>query len=105
MHKVKFIVRHVSNGELQGGYVRELELPFVPTIGMGFKQGASTWLWETGEGELAPTVEAVVYDLDDDVFACLFTVDKELVASFWTSFGSARFTSAHAEMDYFIPRN
>lgn len=37
MHKVKFIVRHVSNGELRGGYVRELELPFVPTIGMGFK--------------------------------------------------------------------
>lgn len=50
-------------------------------------------------------MEAVVYDLDDDVFACLFTVDKELVASFWTSFASARFTSAHAEMDYFIPRN
>ena len=99
MYKVKFVVRHKSEGYTLGGYVRDLELPFVPIIGMQFKQGVSTWLWETGKGELAPKVEAVVYDLDEELFACLFTVDQELNSSFWT-----RISMVASELDYFHPR-
>lgn len=83
-HKVVLLVREMSGGQLQALYVREdLQFPFVPTVGMGFKQGTSTWLWETDKGELMPKVEAVTYDLDEEMFVCLLTVNQALKASFW----------------------
>jgi hypothetical protein len=61
--EVKLIVRVVNGKQVVGGYVRDLELPFVPTIGMKFEQGSSTWLWETVNGkELNPSVQEVIYD-------------------------------------------
>jgi len=89
-YKVVLLVREVSSEQLQALYVREnLQLPFVPTIGMSFKQGTSTWLWETSKGELMPTVEAVTYDLDEEMFVCLLTVNQPLKASFWTKLEGA----------------
>jgi hypothetical protein len=100
MYDVKLVARHKSEGYTLGGYVRDIELPFVPTIGMQFKQGTSTWLWETSKGELAPKVDAVIYDLDNRMFVCLFTVDEELNSSFWRHVGMTS-----GELDYFQPRN
>ncbi|MNP71998.1 hypothetical protein D3C76_1684600 [compost metagenome] len=41
-------------------------------------------MWETVSGQqIAPQVERVVYDLDEDLIVCLFTVDQPLAASFW----------------------
>ena len=88
MYKVKLIARLRSDDLSVAGYAHELDLPFVPVVGMKFKQGTSTWLWETANGELAPKIEEVVYDLDEDLFACLFTVDQVLRSSFWKEFGS-----------------
>jgi hypothetical protein len=84
-YKVELLVRELSNGKLVAVYVSDdLELPFVPTVGMRFKQGTSTWLWETKTGELMPSVESVTYDLDESVFVCIFTVDQPLKSAFWT---------------------
>jgi hypothetical protein len=104
MHKVTLLVRHVAKGQLMGLYVRdELEFPFVPTIGMQFKQGASSWLWETDNGELMPSIETVTYDLDDGVFVCLLTVDQPLKASFWTPIGKDKLANS-IYVPYFQPR-
>lgn len=84
MFKILLAVRVVRNGMVQGGYSRELELPFIPTIGMQFEQGISTTLWETASGEeLDPAVERVIYDLDENLFVCLFNIPLPLAASFW----------------------
>jgi hypothetical protein len=92
MYKVVLLVREMSAGRLTRLYVREdLQLPFVPTLGMQFKQGISTWLWETGDSELMPQVETVTYDLDEEMFVCLLTVDRPLNSSFWTRIDEADF--------------
>lgn len=83
-YRVELLVRHVVNGKVVALYVRDdLELPFVPTVGMQFKQGTSTWLWETDKSELMPAIETVIYDFDEETLVCLFTVNEELNASFW----------------------
>jgi hypothetical protein len=104
VHNVKFIVRRLSGSSMMGGYVRELELPFVPTVGMQFKQGGSTWMWETALGELAPPIETVVYDLDEGMIVCLFTVDQELSSAFWTTLDYEGLGERCAELDYFRNR-
>jgi hypothetical protein len=105
MHKVTLLVRHLSEGQLGGLYVRDdLKLPFVPTVGMQFKQGTSTWLWETSKGELMPSVETVTYDLDEEAFVCLLTVSEPLKASFWTEIPRERLNSS-IYLPYFQPRN
>jgi hypothetical protein len=84
-YRVELVVRELSGGKLVALYVSDdLELPFVPTVGMRFMQGASTWLWETNTGELMPSVESVTYNLDEGAFVCVFTVDKPLKSAFWT---------------------
>ncbi|MFK0033025.1 hypothetical protein [Pseudomonas monteilii] len=84
MHKVMLAVRVIQRGEVIRGYYRNLELPFVPAEGMRFEQGTSTTMWETVSGQqIDPQVERVVYDLDEDLIVCLFTVDQPLAASFW----------------------
>lgn len=89
-YRVELLVRQILNGKVVALYVRDdLELPFVPTIGMQFKQGTSTWLWETDDGELMPAIETVTYDFDEETIVCLFTVEKPLKASFWTKIEGA----------------
>jgi hypothetical protein len=105
VHKVKLVVRHLSDGTLMGGYVRELDLPFVPSIGMRFKQGASTWLWETEAGKLAPPVEQVIYDIDEETIVCLFTVDAALKSAFWETLNYAKYGDGCAELVYFQRRS
>ncbi|AQW68387.1 hypothetical protein [Pseudomonas parafulva] len=84
MYKVMLAVRVVQRGEVIRGYYHNLELPFVPAEGMRFEQGISTTMWETVSGQqIDPQVERVVYDLDERVIVCLFTVDAPLAASFW----------------------
>jgi len=83
-HRVDLVVREVCDGKIVAFYVRDIKLSFVPTIGMQFRQGTSCWLWETDSSELMPKVEAVTYDLDEEVFSCLFTVTAPLKSSFWT---------------------
>ncbi|MES2740772.1 MAG: hypothetical protein V4754_07445 [Pseudomonadota bacterium] len=100
MYKVKLIVWVKSGSAFVRGYFRELNLPFIPSLGMQFKKGTSTWLWETQNGEIAPKVEAVVYDIDEDLFACLFIVDQELKSSFWTDIDIQSM-----EAQYFLQRN
>lgn len=84
-YRVELLVREMLKGKVVALYVRDdIELPFVPTIGMRFKQGTSTWLWETDDGELMPAVETVTYDFDEETIVCLFTIEKSLKANFWT---------------------
>jgi hypothetical protein len=84
MFNVCLVVRVVNIAEIViGGYVREIELPFVPTVGMKFKQGSSTWLWETKRGELNPAIKEVVYNIDEEKVYCLFEVNDFLESSFW----------------------
>ena len=84
MHKVMLAVRVVQHGEVVRGYFHELELPFVPTVGMRFEQGSSTTLWETiTRKQIDPAVGRVIYDLDEGLIVCLFTVDLPLAATFW----------------------
>jgi hypothetical protein len=89
-YKVELLVRQVVKGEVVALYVSEdLELPFVPSVGMQFKQGTSTWLWEIEGGELMPKIEAVICDLDQETLVCLFTVEKSLKSGFWTKIEGA----------------
>jgi hypothetical protein len=89
-YRVELLVRQVVSGKVVALYVSDdLELPFVPSVGMQFKQGNSTWLWETDEGELMPAIETVTYDLDEKTLVCLFTVEQPLNASFWTKIEGA----------------
>jgi hypothetical protein len=84
-YRVELLVRELSGSKLVALYASEdLELPFVPTVGMRFMQGTSTWLWETKTGELMPSVESVTYNLDEGLFVCVFTVDEPLKSAFWT---------------------
>lgn len=84
MFKILLAVRVARDGIVQGGYSHELELPFIPMVGMRFEQGISTTLWETVTGEeVDPAVERVIYDLDESIFVCLFTTPFPLAASFW----------------------
>lgn len=84
MHKVLLAVRVVQKGELVGYCSHQLNLPFAPFPGLRFEQGTSCKLWETMTGsELAPAVERVIYDLDEEQFVCIFNVDIPLRASFW----------------------
>lgn len=87
--KICLVVRVVSrDDETIGAYAREVELPFVPTVGMEFKQGSSTWLWETESGQLHPTVKRVVYNFDEETVYCLFEITEYLKSSFWTEINS-----------------
>lgn len=101
MHKVKLVVRVVSDQAAIGGYVRDLELPFIPSIGMRFEQGVSTGLWQTWDGELCPSVEEVVYDLDEGAAVCLFTIKEKLSSTFWTELRVAELGVRCAELGYF----
>ena len=102
MYKVKLVVRLLQDGATAGGYVRQLELPLVPCTGMKFEQGISTRLWETTDNdELSPAVEEVVYDIDDEVIVCLFTIAKPLAASFWHKLRFEELGMKCAELNYF----
>jgi hypothetical protein len=84
MHKVLLAVRIAQRGEVLCYLSHDLTLPFVPFPGLRFEQGISCRLWETPTGkELDPEVERVIYDLDEEQFVCLFTVDLPLSATFW----------------------
>ncbi len=41
--KVRLAVRLSQDGKVTGGYVRDIELPFVPQLGMHFEQGTNLW--------------------------------------------------------------
>ncbi len=105
MHRVKLIVRLVENGVTTGGYVRQLELPFVPCVGMKFEQGTSCRLWEVDGDELNPSIEEVVYDLDEEEIVCLLSVEKALSSSFWETLDLAAHGIRCAELQYFRHRN
>jgi hypothetical protein len=82
--RVVLVVKVINDyKETVGGYAHELELPFVPTVGMKFKQGTSTWLWEVEDGELEPEVKEVVYNIDEEAIYCLFEINQYLKSSFW----------------------
>lgn len=98
MHKIKLIVRHVVDGQTMGGYVRELDLPFVPTVGMRFEQGN---MWEAGKQFLSPAVESVIYDLDEETIACLFNVKDELTSTFWVKLNCEEYGFDFVELGYF----
>lgn len=104
-YNVTLLVRQVTEGDLMGLFVRDdLKWSFVPTVGMQFKKGSSTWLWETYGGELMPSVETVTYDLDEDTFVCLLTVDDALSSSFWTHIPEEELESS-GYLAYFQPRH
>lgn len=86
--QVCFVVKVLDKKEkyLKAAYARNLELPFVPSVGMRITGGTSTWLWETRDGnELAPSIKEVVYNIDEETVYCLFEIyDESLCNSFWT---------------------
>lgn len=102
MHKIKLVVRLFQDGETTGGYVRQIELPFVPQPGMKFEQGISCHLWETQDGEeLSPGIECVIYDLDEEEIVCFFTIKSKLASTFWTELKVAELGAQCAELKYF----
>ncbi|MGE8436833.1 MAG: hypothetical protein ACN6P2_09875 [Pseudomonas palmensis] len=102
MHKVMLAVRVVQSGEVIRGYYRDLELPFIPTVGMRFEQGTSTTIWETVSGQqLDHGVERVIYDLDEDQIVCLFTVNQPLAASFWQNAAEVELGQTCGVLHYF----
>ncbi|ALS22198.1 hypothetical protein [Paenibacillus naphthalenovorans] len=88
MYKVCFVVNVLDDmGDVMKGYLKVLELPFVPTVGMKFKQGISAWMWETELGEVDPPIKEVVYNLDEEMFFCLFHIyGLSLRSSFWKEY-------------------
>ncbi len=103
MHKVNLVVGIVDeSGEIVGGYVRQITLPFVPQQGMKFEKRGSCNLWETKDDEeLSPEVELVIYDLDEEEIVCLFTVGSKLASSFWTELKFAELGMRCSEIQYF----
>ena len=102
MYEVKLVVRGLDGQETRFGYTRQLQLPFLPAVGMTFEQGTSCKLWETAEGEeLSPAVEQIIYDLDEEAIVCLFTVHSRLASAFWTELRIGELGSRCAEMSYF----
>ncbi len=102
MIKVKLVVRVVKNKKVLGGYVRDIELPFAPAVGMKFKQGISTRLWETLDNdELSPSVQKVIYDFDEECIVALFEVSDFLASAFWTKLDYENLGNRCAEMGYF----
>ncbi len=102
MHKVMLAVRVVQRGELIRGYYRDLELPFVPTVGMRFEQGTSTTMWETVSGQqIDPEVERIIYDLDEGQIVCLFTVCQPLAGSFWQNAAEVEAGQVCGVLQYF----
>lgn len=83
--KVCLVVRVIDENEyMLAGYTRSIELPFVPTLGLKFKQGSGTTMWDTELGELSPVIKEVVYNLDEETVYCLFEINESLQSSFWT---------------------
>ena len=82
-YDVHLVVRLGKGKRVSRGYFRDIQLPFIPTIGMKFVQGLGCTLWETRNGEINPSVEQVIYDIDEEAIICLFTVDDELTSTFW----------------------
>ena len=102
MIKVKLVVRVIKDNETVGGYVKDVELPFVPIIGMKFKQGTSTTLWETiDNNELSPDVKHLIYDFDEECIVALFEVSEFLSSNFWTKLDYENLGDRCAEMNYF----
>ena len=85
--KICFVVKSIDKKQnyIKAAYEREVEIPFIPTLGMRINCGSSTWLWETRDGcELAPAIKDIVYNFDDGIIYCLFEIyDKLLCNSFW----------------------
>lgn len=79
--RVVLVVRVFDNAPT--AYTRELDLPFIPPVGMKLNGGTSTWLWETEKGRLNPEVKEVVYNVDEEAVYCLFVVREHLVNTFW----------------------
>ena len=65
--KVTLVVKVIdADDQVIGAYYSMANLPFMPTIGMKFKQSSSIHLWKTIDGfELNPSVIEIVYNLDD----------------------------------------
>lgn len=102
MIKTKLIVRVMKDGEVEGGYVKDVELPFVPTVGMMFRHGISCGMWETkSEGELNPPVKHVIFDFDEECIVALFEIEDFLVSTFWTELNYEELGSRCFEMNYF----
>ncbi len=102
MIKVKLVVRVVKDNEAVGGYVKDVKLPFVPIIGMKFKKGISTTLWETiDNNELSPDVKHLIYDFDEECAVALFEVSEFLSSNFWTKLDYENLDDRCAEMSYF----
>jgi len=101
--EVVLVVRVINTDkEIIGGYVFELDLPFVPTVGMKFKKGNSTWLWETKYGELSPGIEEVVYNIDEEKIYCLFEIKYFLVNSIWKEISQQSLNNSFELMQFSI---
>ena len=82
--KTIFVVRVIDKEKKTiGGYAQELDLPFVPTVGMRLC-GGSGILWKTKDDSyINPRIEDIVYDIDEEAVFCLFEIDKLLAHAFW----------------------
>ena len=75
-----------EDGTIEEVFVKSLELPFVPTVGMRFDYEGSSWIWEMERDSFSPSVVEVVYDLAEERFGAIFRVSSShgrLGSSFW----------------------
>ena len=82
---VNFVVKVIDeNDDAITGYVLNLDLPFIPNVGMKITGGTSCLLWETQSGrKLNPKIQEVVYNMDEEAVYCLFEINELLSSSRW----------------------
>lgn len=81
--KMNLVAVREENGQPVAVFERSCELPFVPSIGMKFRKGGATWLFETSDGEEEGRVSDLSYDFDEEAVYVLFKVSRALTSSFW----------------------
>lgn len=83
-YRTQFVARLIEDGDVVAFYCSDdVRLPFVPAVGTYFSQASGGWLWATALGNLMPAVEDIVYDLDNQLLICLFTIEAALGSPFW----------------------
>jgi len=112
---VLLLVRYVNEDRLEGLYVRNLRLSFIPTVGMQFLRSGVNSMWIAGGRHevTPPKVESVIYDFDegddhkggDGLIVCIFTVEEELTSTFWNEHLVAYEIPNSRYRDYLLPND
>jgi hypothetical protein len=88
MQNYKWLIMVVADN---GRYEREIELPFVPQVGMTIFRGGAQLMWEDGfpdNYDSSPPITKFGYNLDEERFEVEIAVNHtvKLGSTFWQRF-------------------